>query len=147
MNIAYRKASELDYATLARLDKAAFCRDFDFALQNEAEVKKFIGDYDNWIVTCDETEVGYYSVNIESTTHAEIIGVVVIPEYQKKGIGSTILKRILDNVEGISLIKIVTHPKNIAAIKLYSNFGFEIVEYKENYYGDGQPRLVLNKKR
>ncbi len=81
MDVDYRKASKSDYATLVRLDKAAFCRDFDFALQNEEEVKKFIGEYDNWLVTCDRRKVGYYSVKIDNTTNAEIIGVVVIPEY------------------------------------------------------------------
>ena len=45
----------------------------------------------------------------------------------------------------IEKIELVTHPQNTAALKLYSKYGFIVTGQKENYYGDGEPRLILTK--
>jgi len=39
-------------------------------------------------------------------------------------------------------IELVTHPDN-PALKLYESLGFTVESRKENYWGDGEPRLVL----
>lgn len=44
-------------------------------------------------------------------------------------------------------IDLVTHPENTKAIRLYESLGFKIAERKENYYGDGEPRVVLVKNK
>jgi ribosomal protein S18 acetylase RimI-like enzyme len=145
MNLEYRKVADEEFGTLAKLDKLAFCRDFDFAIQNAEEAKEFLGDCENWLVYLYGITVGYYSVKSIDSQSAEIVGVVVIPEYQKRGIGSAIVGRVLGNFRDIHTVKVVTHPKNIAALKLYSNFGFEIVDYQREYYGKDQPRLIFNR--
>jgi ribosomal protein S18 acetylase RimI-like enzyme len=145
MVLEYRKATETEYADMVRLDQAAFNRDFDFALRNVDEVRQFLGDCENYLVTCDGKLAGYYSTKIYDAQTAEIVGIVVIPEYQRRGIGSAILGRILGQLRNVGHVKVVTHPKNIAALRLYSNFGFEIVDYSRDYYGAGQPRLVFDR--
>ena len=47
---------------------------------------------------------------------------------------------------GDKAIITVTHPQNTGAIILYLEHGFKIVGWKDDYYGDGQPRLMLEYK-
>jgi ribosomal protein S18 acetylase RimI-like enzyme len=42
-------------------------------------------------------------------------------------------------------LDLVVHPDNIGAIKLYNSLGFETESLKENYFGDGEPRLIMIK--
>ena len=55
------------------------------------------------------------------------------------------MKQFIAKVSGASKIWLVTHPEN-KAVKFYESFGFKITERKENYFGDGTPRvkMVLN---
>jgi ribosomal protein S18 acetylase RimI-like enzyme len=34
----------------------------------------------------------------------------------------------------------------VQAMGLYQSFGFRVIERKENYYGDGEPRNILELK-
>lgn len=43
-------------------------------------------------------------------------------------------------------IELVVHPHNNPAISLYLSLGFKIESWRDNYFGDGEPRLVLVKK-
>ena len=54
------------------------------------------------------------------------------------------MKKLLELVKG-NQVYMITHPKNIAAIILYLKNGFEIASWKENCYGDGEPRLILQR--
>jgi ribosomal protein S18 acetylase RimI-like enzyme len=40
----------------------------------------------------------------------------------------------------------VAHPENEIALGLYMSLGFEIESRQENFFGDGEPRLVLARK-
>jgi len=68
--------------------------------------------------------------------------IIVLPKYQGKGFGKVIVKKLLALAKGNN-IYLHTHPKNIVAIILYLKNGFEITSWKENYYGDGEPRLIF----
>ena len=68
---------------------------------------------------------------------------VIDPRFQRKGIGRLVLGKLLDDMKGAKRIELVTHPDNVAALKLYQSVGFVIESRKENYYGDGEPRLTL----
>jgi ribosomal protein S18 acetylase RimI-like enzyme len=46
---------------------------------------------------------------------------------------------------GIKPVHLVVHPKNVGALLLYLKCGFEMYGWDENYYGDGQPRLLVKR--
>ena len=50
---------------------------------------------------------------------------------------------VLEEFRDVKRIDLVTHPDNIKAIALYQSLGFAIESRKENYYGDGEPRIVM----
>ncbi len=78
---------------------------------------------------------------------AYISGIVLYPHAQGKGFGRKILKHILDLLSEKTSIDLVTHPENTRALALYTSLGFEVTERKENYWGEGEPRLVLIRKQ
>lgn len=50
---------------------------------------------------------------------------------------------ILEKCKGADRVDLVTHPENRSALELYSSLGFKVEARQENYFGDGEPRLVL----
>lgn len=89
--------------------------------------------------------VGNIGYEMKSEEHAEITGLMVDPRYQNQGIGHEALNAILDELNGLKRIDLVTHPENEQALSLYLSHGFRVESRLEDYYGDGEPRLVLVK--
>lgn len=93
----------------------------------------------------DGKVVGNIGYEMKAENHAEITGLMVDPRYQNQGIGREALAVILDELKGFKRIELVTHPENDRALSLYQSLGFHIESRVEDYYGDGQPRLILAK--
>jgi len=57
--------------------------------------------------------------------------VYVLPKYQRKGIGSALIKHIEKEAHKLNLKKLclVTHEKAVWAIKFYKKHGYKIVDY------------------
>lgn len=89
--------------------------------------------------------VGSISYEIKSEGHAYLSDLVIDPEYQGQGLGREALMRVLKELEQTERIDLVTHPENDTALKLYLSLGFQVESREEDYYGDGEPRLVLAK--
>jgi ribosomal-protein-alanine N-acetyltransferase len=52
---------------------------------------------------------------------------------------------LLEEAKGCARIDLVTHPDNAAAIALYGSLGFALESRKEDYFGDGEPRVVMQR--
>lgn len=69
--------------------------------------------------------------------------------YRRLGIGTTMLKHVLDfaSKKGIDNIYLHVQINNTGAIEFYKKYGFEIVDTKEDYYKRIEPSsaLVLRK--
>lgn len=88
--------------------------------------------------------VGNVSYERKGENIAYISGLVVAPRFQGQGIGREVLNKILEeDLKDMKRIDLVTHPDNMIAQKLYRSFGFVVESRKENYWGDGEPRLVM----
>ena len=77
-----------------------------------------------------------------------ILSLATRQNYQGQGIGRSITEEILDVLrsKGAKDIHLTAHPENKPAIQLYNKLGFETVEEVQDYYGDGEPRLVMRLK-
>ena len=127
------------------IDNAAFNRDFDLKSRSVKEETDYLQNSEIYVAYEGMKIIGFIAYE-DKQDSVEIISLAVIPEYQKKGIGKLLLNQILDGLKGRK-IHLVTHPRNTPAIILYLKLGFEIYGLKENYYGDGQPRLLLKNYR
>jgi ribosomal protein S18 acetylase RimI-like enzyme len=58
-----------------------------------------------------------------------------------------LIRALLDEVGDKKPFELVTHPENTSAIITYLKSGFKIKAWKDNYFGDGQPRILLVKEK
>lgn len=123
------------------IDNVAFNRDFDLKARSVKEEVDYLKNSEIYVAYEGEKNIGFIAYE-DKQRSVEIMSLAVIPEYQKKGIGKLLINEVLDKLKTRKIL-LVTHPKNTPAIILYLKVGFEIYGFKENYYGDGQPRLLL----
>lgn len=136
--------SKKEAQVLFELDNKAFHRDFDLPSRDVHEQIDYLEGCDVYILYDKHEPIGFFAFKKENEG-IEVKAVVVTPEKQGKGHGKTMMKKLLELTEGHDL-HLVTHPKNVGAIAYYQKFGFEMYGRKENYYGDGEPRLLLKRK-
>jgi ribosomal protein S18 acetylase RimI-like enzyme len=125
------------------LEKETFVREFDLPARSTEEVNEFLQNSEIFLEQRQDAVVGFIAFDQEQVS-TEIKLVVVQPSAQKTGIGTSLLHAVLAENVG-SLIYLTVHPRNSVAISFYLKAGFSIACWIDNCYGDGQPRLRLEK--
>lgn len=70
----------------------------------------------------------------------------ISPSSQRRGIGTMALKKILtEKMVGDCTCSLHTHPDNSDALRLYTACGFKVAKEIPNFFGDGEPRLLLTR--
>lgn len=74
-----------------------------------------------------------------------ILSLATNQDSRGKGIGRLLSQKVIELFKSkeIDRILLTVHPENAPATHLYNKLGFEIHEKIENYYGDGEPRYVM----
>ena len=93
-------------------------------------------------------DIGYLAISeIDQKIKLEIRSIAVKPEFQTIGIGTTMMQyaELKAKQKNISNLLLATSPNNIIALSFYKKLGYKITKSAENYYGDGTPRLILEK--
>ncbi|MFA7209452.1 MAG: N-acetyltransferase [Parcubacteria group bacterium] len=112
---------------------------------NEKEIEGWIKNDVVYLIKNGEKIAGSISYEIKGKDHAYISGLVIKPEFQKQGLAKQAMESLFGELKGFEKISLVVHPDNHAA-RLYESFGFVIESRKENYFGDGEPRVVMVKR-
>lgn len=144
--LAFQKANEADIAELIAVEKSIGDIHTYSSMVEEGEWKDELQSNDIFLIKEGDRVVGSISYEEKSPEHLYISGVVVRPEFQGKGIARTALQKVLNEHAHVPRIDLVTHPDNPAR-RLYESLGFVIESRQENYWGEGEPRLVLVHKR
>ena len=100
-----------------------------------------------YLIREDDRVVGSVEYVMKSLEHAYISGLAVRSDLQGRGIGKAAMVKVLEELKNVPIIDLATHPDNERAIKLYESLGFTQGERIENYFGDGQPRVIMTLKR
>jgi ribosomal protein S18 acetylase RimI-like enzyme len=76
---------------------------------------------------------------------AWVLRLRVLPGYQRKGIGSALMSRLIRALAstGAGQVFLSVSPENVAARRLYEKLGFSTARNIENYFGPGEDRLIL----
>ncbi len=114
-------------------------------IQTADEALEEIRDNELFFIQKGSVVVGTIAYQKKPDGSAYISNMSVVPEYQKQGIARMSMEMILGIMGVAPRIWLVTHPENIKALNLYTSLGFVVEKQVENYYGDGEPRLVLAK--
>ena len=86
----------------------------------------------------DEGRVAAYLIGRIIPPEGEIYRIAVLPEYRRRGIGYRLLDYGMKTSRGAGLecAFLEVRSENIAAIKLYTAYGFTEVGRRKNYYRD-----------
>jgi ribosomal-protein-alanine N-acetyltransferase len=142
--IILRVASSKDAAAFISIEKKVKSSIY-FSMGSEEEFIEALGKRKIYIIERRNEIIGHISYEKRNDGSIYFHGFAIVPEYQGKGFGRKALELIREVVEDAFKIDMVTHPDNFKAIELYKSLGFKIVGQKENYFGDGQPRVILEK--
>lgn len=126
---------------LFEMDVKSFIRDFDYPARNVEDTVSYLTGCEIYLAYEKNEVIGSFSF-IEKNNEVEIKQLMVLPRFQGKGYGEKLVINLLNIVKG-KKVWLVTHPKNTPAIITYLKAGFVIHGWKDNYYGDGQPRLLF----
>lgn len=137
-----QRAGAGDVETLIAIEQSVPKTDVYSPMLTESGWQKEMAQYTVDLIKISEKAVGSIAYAEKEPGHVYISGVIVSPEYQGRGIARSAIQQILDAYSNAYRIDLVTHPDN-PALKLYESLGFKVEERKEDYFGDGQPRLVL----
>lgn len=110
----------------------------------EAETEKHVSNL--WALVEEDTIMGYICFwLLEQEIH--IINFAVKPEKRNKGIGTHLLKQVIDtgiskNIENVWL---EVRPSNLPALSIYKKFGFHEAGRRRGYYSEtGEDAIVMN---
>lgn len=143
-NVFLQKAAIEDIDALLSLEKSVSGKNIYSQMLEKNEWLEELQKSTVYLIKNGGIVVGSISYEIKNDDHAYISGLVIDPHFQNQGIAKEALSKVLEELRETKRIDLVTHPDNVAALKLYKSFGFIVESRKEDYYGDGEPRLVLS---
>ena len=98
-----------------------------------------LSEYDRAFVAVENGEIAGMAVMLKNRCftrrHSAKLAVMVAPYYQEKGVGSSLMKRLMDEADeklGLRRIELHVLTDNIPAISLYKKFGFKIEATRKN---------------
>ena len=142
--ITFKRATIEDIDTILKIEKDLDNTETYSALTNKNDAIEEIENCYFYIIKKGKEIVGDISYAIKDKNHINRIGLAIMPKFQGQGIARQAMEMLLKELEKYKSIELVTHPKNTKAINLYESLGFKKSgETKEDFYGDGQPRIIM----
>lgn len=92
----------------------------------------------NFIAYIDNCAVGYISCS-RVLDEAEVLKIVVLKEYRRKGIASLLMKNVINKLVevDVGVLFLEVRSDNVPAKMLYEKIGFEKIYERQKYYSDG----------
>lgn len=144
-NISLKRATLKDYEEVAKIEKVADSKIYS-ARVKEDEIKNFIKKDFVFLIKNKSVVLGLVSFEVLNKKVAHCNGLVVYPKFRGKGFGNKAMSLILKKMCKYPRVELAVHPHNNPAISLYLSLGFIIESWQDNYFGDGEPRLLMVKK-
>lgn len=139
--ITFHKLENKDWSLIVDFEKSMTGNRIYSPEINLDELKKYFAKSFIYVVRLDDQPIGYCAYEI-GKDEAEITALLVVPSFQKKGIGETMMKKMLSDLKSAKKIKVSTSPENVAPLILYLKNNFVIKGWNENGW-HGQPRVIL----
>ena len=97
--------------------------------------------YSCWVVECGGALAGY-GVLMLGVREAHLLNLSVAPAWQQRGFGRMLLGRFVQIARGSDAAQMLleVRPSNVAAHRLYGEFGFRQITVRRGYYPSGRGR-------
>lgn len=141
MNILLKRATLDNLEDVAQIEKAASSKTYHALIEKE-ELIDFINSCEVFLIQKDDKILGLVSFEVKNGV-ATCNGLVIHPDFRRKGYAREAMSLALDKFKQCNKIDLVVHPHNSPAISLYLSLGFKIEGWKDDCFGDGEPRIVM----
>jgi len=143
--ISLQKATLKDLEKVAALEKESDSKTY-FAITAQQELQDFIKNESVYLIKRKKLVVGLVAYKVLKGNIAHFDGLVVRPKLRRQSIATQATALLLKSMAKYARIELGVHPHNNPALCLYLKLGFIIQSWRDNYFGDGEPRLILVKK-
>ncbi len=139
-----RTAQRADLLAVVRIEKASFPQPWPFDA-----FEQFLGEPAFLVATDGDGRVTGYVVADVTPNYGHDIGhikdIAVHPDRRGEGIGSALLERALSILAAVGArsVKLEVRESNEAALRLYREFGFDVLRRVPRYYDDGEDALMM----
>ena len=105
--------------------------------------------FDCWgkglLVAKQESKVAGYVLMTPTDKPQEywVLSLAVDGHYRGMGIGRSLMEQAIATLPEESKILLTVDPNNASACALYASIGFVTIKEESNYFGDDEPRLVM----
>lgn len=135
MNVKIKEMTLSDLNSIKDIINSEFDNFWNYnILKEELESKN-----SNYIIALDDNNkiLGFAGIKVV-LDEADIMNIVVNKNFRNNGIGTLLLKNIIQICESLNFtyINLEVNEENSIAIHLYENFGFEKLGLRKNYYKD-----------
>jgi ribosomal protein S18 acetylase RimI-like enzyme len=127
---AATREEELAPVPWSEAEKAAFL-DTQFRAQH-AHYQTYYPNADRLVVSCHGDDIGRLYIERWPSQH-RIIDIAFLPKHRGKGLGTALLRDLLDEAAGVGKAVSIHVEKNNPAIRLYRRLGFTTAEDKGVY--------------
>lgn len=142
MDFILVRATEEDVDDYIRIGTLNTSR-FNITSTDPKDVLEEIRESVVYMIEIDGVSIGLVSYVMRGSDHAYVSEVQVEPDFRGKGIGGQALAIVLQELESVGTVDLLTHPENPAQ-KLYGRHGFvKTGEVMENHHGTGEPRMRM----
>ena len=133
-----RKISKKDIDNLKNLERQCFDESV-----NENFSLAFKSGYVYFCVLIDNKIVGYVGASY-SYEQSDLTYICVASGFRRLNIATKLLSKLVDYLKdnGVQKLFLEVNENNIAAINLYSKFGFKQISKRKNYY-NGSDAIVM----
>ncbi len=145
LTLSYRAATSEDAALFLELERKIEVPRLYAPADSIEQATKEIAESKLFFVIVDGHAIGTVAYRMRPGGDAYLSNLAVDPAFHRRGIARHALRFFFQACEGAARYSLVTHPENAPALALYQSEGFAVEDRLENYFGDGEPRLLLGK--
>ena len=141
--ISVRRAKDSDIDCIHIIERESFD---NFYPQDYIEYL-FTRNHIFFIAYDNLTPIGYLAVKLKTAGIVHVVSLAVRPEYRNKKVAKRILSVVHDHFkkENISYFFLEVKDTNTPAINLYRSLGYEIFEFRKEYYPDNSNAYLMKK--
>lgn len=155
--IAFKLASVSDINKIIRMYQMGFkilfetYRDTETNpyMESQANLYRKINQKDRYyyFILQDQHEVGLISVMLDSedTTHAKISPILILPEYENKGLAQIALVQIEEKFSNVKQWYVDTIKQEAKLLHLYTKNGYKLLNQPELHIKEGMDLVFLTK--
>ena len=136
-----RKSNPKDLRSIYQIEKDVFDSEHWTYSMIANELVYGIGKA-TWVIEEPPNILGY-CMSRSFGNEVNILNMAIESSSQGKGIGRFLLGYVLKQIPIKSSVFLEVKLGNFNAIKLYSSFGFQKINLRDNYYKDGSSALIM----